>query len=170
MSTPRRPSAGRRPAGPATRPAARSVPRAVGARTGSRRTGRRRPWTGRLSVGRAAVLVLVLVTVVVSAALPLREFLRQRGEIDALASSNASARERVAALEAEHERLEDPAHLAAEARRRLHFVLPGETAYILLTPPPDASAADRRARTPWYTQLWGSVQEADRPEPAPPAP
>ena len=112
------------------------------------------------------MLVLVLVTVVVSAALPLREFLRQRGEIDALASSNASARSRVAALEAEQERLEDPAHVAAEARRRLHFVLPGETAYVVLAPEETQDEVPAEgpvgSEAPWYSQVWTSVEQADR--------
>ncbi len=135
------------------------------------RASRRAGLRGRLSPGRAAVLVLVVITVVVSAALPLREFVSQRGEIDAVAQRNAEARERVAALEAERARLDDPAYVAAEARRRLHFVRPGETAYALLTPAPEPADAARSDRAPWYSQLWGSVQEADRPEPAPtPAP
>lgn len=119
---------------------------------------------GQLSIGRVAVLVLVVVTLLVSAALPLREFVAQRGEIAELSAANAQAEERVAALAAERRRLDDPAHIAAEARRRLHFVMPGETAYVVIPAPPadeDAAAED----APWYARLWGSVAEADRPAP-----
>jgi len=106
--------------------------------------------------------VLVVVTLVVSAALPLREFLSQRGEIAELAGANAEARDRVAELAAERERQDDPAHVAAEARRRLHFVMPGETAYVVI--PPDPVAATEEADdAPWYAQLWDSVEKADRP-------
>lgn len=104
----------------------------------------------------------------VSAALPLRSFLAQRSEISALQASRAEAQARVAALEQERRRLQDPAFVAAEARRRLHFVLPGETAYVLVDPPPAAEAASSAAAgptSPWFTQLWGSVREADRPSP-----
>jgi cell division protein FtsB len=128
----------------------------------ARRTGR----LGRLSTGRIAVLVLVVVTLVVSAALPLREFISQRGEIAELAAANAAAEERVEALTAERRRLDDPAHVAAEARRRLHFVMPGETAYIVIPPEPTAEQ-DAAEDAPWYAQLWDSVGEADRPAPAP---
>ena len=120
---------------------------------------------------RTAVLLLVLVGLAVSGALPLREYLAQRGDIAELESQQAAARARVAELEAEQDRLQDPAYVAAEARRRLHFVLPGETAYVVLQPPaaPEAERTVGSPDAPWYSQVWGSVQEADRPAP-PPAP
>jgi len=112
------------------------------------------------------VLLLVVVTLVVSAALPVREYLSQRAEISELAAANAAAGERVEELAAERERLDDPAHIAAEARRRLHFVMPGESAYIVIPPEP-AAARDPAEDEPWYAQLWDSVGEADRPSAAP---
>ena len=108
------------------------------------------------------MLVLVVVTLVVSAALPVREFLSQRGEIAELAAANAAAAERVERLAGERERLDDPAHIAAEARRRLHFVMPGETAYIVIPPEP-AVEQDPAQDAPWFSQLWDSVGAADRP-------
>jgi cell division protein FtsB len=121
---------------------------------------------------RAAVLGLVLCALVVSAALPLREFLSQRADIRHLQQSQAAARARVASLEAQKARLEDPDYVAALARDRLHFVRPGEIAYVVIAPtaPPVAPADARRAvsappgpEAPWYSQLWGSVRSADRP-------
>ena len=166
MTVPRRPTAGRPSAG---RRPARTGNRSGGSRTRpagvpARRGGPAR-LRSRLSTGRIAVLVLVVVTLLTSAALPLREFFEQRGDIAALQESNDAARARVASLERQREQLQDPAFVAAEARRRLHFVLPGETAYVLLepSPGPEGDRADR----PWYSQLWGSVREADRPTPAP---
>ncbi len=137
-------------------------------RVEARRTGQKRT--------RVAVLGLVLVVVLVSAALPLRDYLAQRSEIGKLQLQQQQAQARVVALEQERDRLQDPAYLAAEARRRLHFVLPGETAYVLLEPEPvpgaapgptegapaEQAPADAQAPT-WYTQLWGSVRAADRP-------
>jgi cell division protein FtsB len=145
-----------------SRTAARRPSRATAARpagTGpTRRTGR----FGRLSTGRIAVLVLVVVTLVVSAALPVKEFFAQRGEIAELAAANAAAAERVDELAEERQRLDDPAHIAAEARRRLHFVMPGETAYIVIPPEP-AAEQDPTQDEPWFSQLWDSVGAADRP-------
>lgn len=120
--------------------------------------------------GRAAVLALVVSALVVSAALPLRELVAQRGEIGELRAEQAQAQERVDALEAEKDRLGDPAYVAAEARRRLHFVLPGETSYVLILPTPAPGEQEELAGpgedAPWYSQVWGSVQAADA-EPAP---
>ena len=46
---------------------------------------------------------------------------------------------------------------------------PGETAYVVLAPEPGTVEQQeaQAAQAPWYSQLWGSVQEADRP-PSPP--
>jgi cell division protein FtsB len=121
---------------------------------------------------RAAILGLVVCALVVSAALPLREFLSQRAEIRHLEQSQVAAKARVAALEEQKARLNDPDYVAALARDRLHFVRPGEIAYVVIAPTAPAAAPKdaRRATTapagpdaPWYSQLWGSVRSADRP-------
>jgi len=162
-----RPSGARRAGRPGARPpvsrtVARRPSRTAAARpagTGpTRRTGR----FGRLSTGRIAVLLLVVVTLVVSAALPVKEFFAQRGEIAELAAANAAAADRVDELTEERRRFDDPAHVAAEARRRLHFVMPGETAYIVIPPEP-AVEQDAAKDAPWFSQLWDSVGAADRP-------
>jgi cell division protein FtsB len=121
---------------------------------------------------RAAVLGLVVCALVVSAALPLREFLSQRADIGRLQQSAAASRARIATLQEEKDRLADPSYVAALARDRLHFVRPGETAYVVIAPsaPADSASDARQAATapagptaPWYSQLWGSVRSADRP-------
>ena len=125
---------------------------------------------------RAAVLGLVVCALVVSSALPLREYLTQRGQIAAARATQAAAKARVAALELQLRQLQDPAYVKAQARTRLHFVLPGETAYVLLAssaaPAPAGTAALAGAtatgpEAPWYSQVWGSVKAADRPAPLP---
>ena len=121
---------------------------------------------------RAAILGLVVCALVVSAALPLREFLGQRGDIARLRQQQAAAQQRVRALEEQQARLQDPAYLAGLARDRLHFVRRGETAYVVLAPQagevarPQAAGATSWAagpQSPWYSQLWGTVRAADRP-------
>jgi hypothetical protein len=110
---------------------------------------------------------MVVCGLLLSAFLPMREYLAQRGDIAQLEREQSQARERVAALEAERDRLQDPAYVAAEARRRLHFVLPGETAYVVLAPEETPTEAEAEgpvgATAPWYSQVWGSVEQADRP-------
>lgn len=121
---------------------------------------------------RAAVLGLVVVTLVVSIALPVREYLTQQAGIDKMERAQAQSRDRVQALEQAKRQLEDPAYVAAEARRRLRLAKPGETTYLLV--PPDSAPVAGQAPSvapvpagPWYSQLWSSVQAADRPVPAP---
>lgn len=125
------------------------------------------------------MLGLVACGLVVSAALPLREYLSQRGQIAAAEARNAQQRARVEALEQQLAQWRDPAYVKAQARERLHFVLPGEYAYVVLDPSaaPSSGVAPRRAalpgavavgpEAPWYSQVWGSVRAADRPAPAP---
>jgi cell division protein FtsB len=127
---------------------------------------------------RAAVLGLVACGLVVSAALPLREFLSQRGQIAAAEAKNAQQVARVDALERQLQQWRDPAYVRAQARARLHFVMPGEYAYVVLSASaapapvtggraalPGAVAVGPEA--PWYSQVWGSVRAADRPAPSP---
>ncbi len=125
---------------------------------------------------RAAILGLVVCALVVSAALPFREYLSQRGQIATAKAKQAQQLARVEALELQLRQLQDPAYVKAQARTRLHFVLPGETAYVVLTPSAAPLPAGRSAlqgatatgpEAPWYSQIWGSVKAADRPAPLP---
>jgi hypothetical protein len=104
--------------------------------------------------------------VVLSLAYPLQEFLAQRNEIRDVRAQNAAARLRVAALEEQRQRWSDPAYVKAQARSRLHMVMPGEMAFVVLRPRATASAATRGRPAdpaqPWYTRLWTSVEDAGR--------
>ena len=129
-----------------------------------------KPHRGGLTT-RAAVLGLVVCALVVSAALPLREYLSQRGEIAAARARLAAKQRHVEQLKQQEQLLKDPAYVKKLARERLHFVMPGETPYVVLSPSP-APAASAGVRTgvtasgpeaPWYSQVWGSVRAADKP-------
>jgi cell division protein FtsB len=113
---------------------------------------------------RAVVLALVLATLVIALSMPARAWFSQRSQIAGLKSDVESAQQRVAGLQVQQERWSDPSFVAAEARRRLHFVLPGEVGYVTLGSPAAASGtgADATAgQGPWYSSLWGALQEAD---------
>ena len=121
--------------------------------------------------GRAAVLGLVVCALVLSLAYPARQYLAQRGAIAHLAQQKAAAEDRVAALNAQAQRLNDPAYVRAEARRRLQYVMPGDTVYVVITPDRPAAQAPKPAGVPtpapgagqpWYARLWGTVQTADQ--------
>ncbi len=113
--------------------------------------------------GRALVLAVVAATLLLTLAVPVRGWFAQRAEIAGLRADVDAARERVAALEVETQRWDDPAFVAAEARRRLHFVLPGEVGFVTLGSAAAADAADGAAgsQIPWYSSLWSALQEAD---------
>ncbi len=183
--TARRPSAGR-----AGRPSARAPN--GGAAAARPRTGadagdgppppppprRPQPKGGRPSVtGRAAVLALVLAVLLVSYAYPLRAWFDQHRERVELQREQDELTASLDDLEQELRLWEDPAYVAAQARERLGFVLPGEQSYIVLPDPdaPDDNAAEAGGLPPsgqgtWYERLWASVTFADSPPRDPEAP
>ncbi|WP_084469499.1 FtsB family cell division protein [Jiangella gansuensis] len=123
---------------------------------------------GRPSVtGRAAVLALVLAVLLVSYAYPLRAWFDQHRERSELQSEAAELEASVERLEQELRLWEDPAYVAAAARERLNFVLPGEQSYIVVsddTVDDDAVGADGlppAGNGTWYERLWASVTFAD---------
>jgi cell division protein FtsB len=113
--------------------------------------------------GRALMLVLVIVTLLVTLSVPARAWFAQRSQIATLRADVENTQQRVSDLQVQQERWQDPAFVAAEARRRLHFVLPGEVGYVTL----GSKAAQVQAggpgaaSAPWYSSLWGALQEAD---------
>lgn len=118
--------------------------------------------------GRAAVLGLVVCALVLSLAYPAKEYLAQRGEIGRLQAEQKAAQARVTALEERRRQLNDPAYIRAQARERLHYVLPGETAYIVVPPAGSAGSGGAAPDVPavsedgsWYGRLWDTVQTAD---------
>jgi cell division protein FtsB len=119
--------------------------------------------------GRAAVLGLVVCALVLSLAYPLKEYLAQRGQLARLEQQQRAAEQRVTALEARRRQLSDPAYVKAQARKRLQYVLPGESVYVVVTPSPAVPTAAAPAAVPqpvgdtgaWYDRLWETVRTAD---------
>ncbi|WP_165985544.1 septum formation initiator family protein [Streptomyces sp. YIM 98790] len=132
---------------------------------------RRPPRRSRLT-GRAALLALVVCTLVVALAYPLRQYIAQRAEIGDLQRQERETRERVEELRDEKARWQDPAYVEQQARRRLHFVRPGEIGFTMPQSgdAEDGAGADGRHRSdrsaagrPWYDNLWDGVDRADHP-------
>lgn len=122
---------------------------------------------------RAAVLALVFCAVVVSLAYPVREYVAQRAQIAALRAQEKAQLAAVQELRKQNAQWNDPAYIRQQARERLHFVEPGETAYIVLTPPvakPVTKVPQLSGQAPiavsggtWFGRLWGTVEVASRP-------
>lgn len=119
---------------------------------------------GMTGTRRAALLAMVVCALALSIAVPLRTYLAQREELRGVTAAQETLRAEVAQLEQRKRELADPAHVEAEARRRLHYVRPGETPYIVQLPGDAERELDeqRPATKPaedkaWYEQLWDSV-------------
>jgi len=127
-------------------------------RSQTRRQARRSRLTGR-----AALLALVLCTLVVALAYPIRQYVSQRAEIADLQREKERAAERVEKLRDLKARWQDDAYAEQQIRQRLHYVMPGETGFIVVDPDAakqsrtDLGAADR----PWYSNVWDGVDKSD---------
>jgi hypothetical protein len=98
-----------------------------------------------------------------------REYIAQSRQIDQLQAVRQMTLAQLRTLEGQQQRLSDPAYVEQLARDKLHFCLTGQTCYVIIGGPGSGSgSAARAAGTPWYDQLWHSVQQADRGRPARP--
>ncbi len=147
-----------------------SVRRAVAA-SAERQSEQRLGFTAR----RAAILAAVVCVLTLTIAGPVRTYFAQRTEMKQLAASEAALRKQIADLESQKAKLGDPVYIAAQARERLGFVMPGDIPYqvqlpagAVVTPETGPEAAPVRSNDPWYTSLWHTI--ADTPHGPPPVP
>jgi cell division protein FtsB len=127
---------------------------------------------------RALVLFVVLLLAFVLLFPTVRAHLAQQAENRELARQVAEAGVRTEELRADLDRWNDPAYVAAQARERLAFVRPGETAYRVVDPElvPDPTdpvlpaagsgpaLVPEGTTAPWYTTIWESVRVAGEAE------
>jgi cell division protein FtsB len=175
----RTPPRGSRPGGRPGPGRAAAVGRPVGRPPGAAGgSGVAAPRRGSRFTGRAAVLVLVVSLLTISYASSLRAYLDQRSHIEDLKGQIALRQAAIDDLEREQRRWDDPAYVKQQARD-LNYVMPGETAYVVLDAngkPLDTEAtltdpASIAAKQPkaWWSRAWRSVELAgDPPAPAPP--
>ena len=116
---------------------------------------------------RAAILAAVICVLTLTIAGPVRTYFAQRTEMKQLTAAEAQLRSQIADLEEQKEKLADPVYIAAQARERLGFVMPGEIPYqVQLNEPvgpealPDTNAAAPPSGEPWYTSLWHTIADA----------
>ena len=132
---------------------------------------------------RAAILAAVVCVLTLTIAGPVRTYFAQRTEMKQLAATEARLRAEIAELEQQKVKLGDPVYIAAQARERLGFVMPGEIPYQVQLPPQaglpggaDDEATAARGGEPWYTSLWHTIADAPHnvpttvPTTAPPVP
>jgi hypothetical protein len=121
---------------------------------------------------------MVLSLLTISYASSMRAYLEQRDQIDDLKSQIALRKAAIADLEREKRRWDDPAYVRQQARE-LNYVMPGETAYVVLdedgkpldgeaTLTDPATVAPKKPKA-WWSTAWRSVELAGHP-PAPEPP
>jgi cell division protein FtsL len=120
------------------------------------------PRTTRLT-GRAAVLAVVICAIVLSLAYPVREYVAQRRVIDQLVAQQQAMQAQVRSLQAQQAKLSSRSYIEQLARQQLDMCFPGKQCYIVEGSQPAASTAgiSRPGAAPWYSKLWGSVEQAD---------
>ncbi len=125
---------------------------------------------------RAAVLAAVVCVLTLTIAGPVRTYFAQRTEMQQLSASEAALHLQIADLEQKKGKLADPAYIAAQARERLGFVMPGDIPFQVQLPPTTAMSPQPGDQTgkpannePWYTALWHTIADAPHLPPAPPS-
>ncbi|MBP2476320.1 cell division protein FtsB [Crossiella equi] len=114
------------------------------------------------STRRAALLALIACALTLSIAVPLRNYWSQRSEMQLELENVRKLEQEAKELEDRKVQLSDPTQIEAEARRRLRYVRPGETPYVVQLPQPTTPAGPseeekRKRDRPWYDQLWDSI-------------
>jgi len=114
-------------------------------------------------VKQVAILGLVFCTVAVLLAVPLRNYLAERATLGAELNDQQQLQAQLANLDEEKAALADPAYIAAEAKRRLQYVKPGDTVYVVYAPAlPVVAASAAAAPKPavaWYSHLWDTLSD-----------
>jgi cell division protein FtsB len=165
-----RPMAGRRErtTEASNEPVAESITASIAA-AAERQSEQRLGFTAR----RAAILAAVVCALTLTIAGPVRTYFAQRTEMKQLAASEAALRAQIKDLEEQKAKLADPVFIAAQARERLGFVMPGDIPYQVQLPPgvgqspnqPNSPEESASSTDPWYTALWRTI--ADKPHNVP---
>lgn len=116
---------------------------------------------------RAAILAAVVCVLTLTIAGPVRTYFGQRTEMKQLEATQEQLRAQIADLEQQKVKLADPVFIAAQARERLGFVMPGEIPYQVQLPvtgpapgAPGAEPAPSAPQGPWYSALWHTIADA----------
>lgn len=118
---------------------------------------------------RATALMVVLAALALGYAYPVRIYLTQVAEIDALKQEQIEQQHRIGELEAQAAKWHDDEYIKAQARARFYWVYPGETPLVPVwntaaaspataaKPPSEPPASDS-----WYGTLWSRLDSGRR--------
>lgn len=127
---------------------------------------------------RAVILAAVMCVLTLTLAGPVRTFFAQHAEMKQQSQLQTTLQGQIADLQQQKVNMDDPAHIRAQARERLGFVMPGEIPYQIQLPgtaevpgePGVEPGVLGPGDDPWYTSLWHTIADAPHPPPAPPVP
>jgi cell division protein FtsB len=113
------------------------------------------------------VLALIIAGMaVITAVIPFRQILEQQARVDGASAELARVNLENELLNGEVQALQTPEEIERLARENLGYVMPGETAYVVLEPeetlattPAVPAAAEEGV--PWYVAIWNFFTGAD---------
>ena len=123
-----------------------------------------------ITITRRTLVLVSLVVIALAALLPtVNSYVTQRQQLSELQAEVEQKQQRVDELQDQVARWEDPAYVAAQARERLLFAMPGETQYRLTdtsgrdVPLTEAEqAAVEASEGEWFSTLWESLEGSSR--------
>jgi cell division protein DivIC len=127
---------------------------------------------------RAVILAAVMCVLTLTLAGPVRTFFAQHAEMKQQSQLETTLHRQIGDLQQQKANMDDPAHIRAQARERLGFVMPGEIPYQVQLPAIPEQPGEPGAEPgeigpsgdPWYTALWHTIADAPHPPPAPAVP
>ncbi|MDN5821023.1 MAG: septum formation initiator family protein [Brachybacterium sp.] len=123
-----------------------------------------------ITITRRTLALVALLVVALAALVPtVNTYVAQRQKLSELQTQVSQQEQQVEALREQVARWEDPTFVAARARERLLFAMPGETQYRLTdtsgrdVPLTEAEQAQEAAKEgEWFSVLWESVEGSSR--------
>lgn len=120
----------------------------------------------RAVTGRALVLGVLVILLIVLLASPLHRFFASRSAAADAANKLHSDKAQVTQLQQQLQQWSDPGYVVQQARQQLQYAMPGDTVYVVVNngaksdiqkTDPSLDAASNGA---WNTKLWSSVSKA----------
>jgi cell division protein FtsB len=108
------------------------------------------------------VLGALLIALAFAYAYPVRVYLEQQAQINALKTSQQQQRQRIQDLTDALAKWNDDDYVIAQARTRFQLVRKGESLYMVVDPAA-AQSGTQDQRSPWFEQMWSNLQEIDDP-------
>ena len=121
----------------------------------------------RAVTGRALVLGVLVILLIVLLASPLHRFFASRGAAADAANKLRDDKAAVTQLQQQLAQWSDPGYVAQQARQQLQYAMPGDTVYVVVNngaksdiQKTEDAAADATSGGAWNAKLWSSVTKA----------